>query len=159
MPSVLGLAKRDLMGLGAESLFVVASYAFAKMILQWWGHFGKSIACYNKPWFSAKAPKDPILPTLVYILTYLIIKLLSNLTVTAAISIFAPNQSTTSITTTSGATITNSIPVPVLIIPIPRFTGNCNTLNCNLLAFSSYTTASKIIKFTFICRFMCIDFP
>ena len=30
----LGLAKRDLWGLGAESWFVVASYAFAKMILQ-----------------------------------------------------------------------------------------------------------------------------
>ena len=29
---ILGLAKRDLWGLGAESWFVVASYAFAKMI-------------------------------------------------------------------------------------------------------------------------------
>ena len=31
---MLGLAKRDLWGLGAVSWFVVASYAFAKMILQ-----------------------------------------------------------------------------------------------------------------------------
>ena len=30
----IGLAKRDIWGLGAESWFVVASYAFAKMILQ-----------------------------------------------------------------------------------------------------------------------------
>ena len=30
----IGLAKRDLLGLGAESWFVVASYAFAKMTLQ-----------------------------------------------------------------------------------------------------------------------------
>ena len=40
----LGLAKRDLWGLGAESWFVVASYVFAKMILQSGDHFGKSIA-------------------------------------------------------------------------------------------------------------------
>ena len=32
----LGLAKRDLWGLGAESWFVVASYAFAKMITSYW---------------------------------------------------------------------------------------------------------------------------
>ena len=31
---ILGLAKRDLWGLGAEPLFLIASYAFAKMILQ-----------------------------------------------------------------------------------------------------------------------------
>ena len=31
----LGLAKRDLWGLGAETWFIVASYAFAKMILRW----------------------------------------------------------------------------------------------------------------------------
>ena len=30
--SILGLAKRDLWGLGAESWFVVASYPFAKII-------------------------------------------------------------------------------------------------------------------------------
>jgi hypothetical protein len=46
---ILGLAKRDLWGLGAESWFVVASYASAKMILQWGDNFDISIACYNKP--------------------------------------------------------------------------------------------------------------
>ena len=38
----LGLEKRDLWGLGAESWFVVASYAFAKMIPPLEDHFGKS---------------------------------------------------------------------------------------------------------------------
>ena len=39
MSCKLGLAKRDLWGLGAESWFVVASYPFAKMIPQ----------CFAKP--------------------------------------------------------------------------------------------------------------
>ena len=38
----LGLAKRDLWGLGAESWFVVASYAFAKMVYKWGDHFAKA---------------------------------------------------------------------------------------------------------------------
>lgn len=63
--------------------------------------------------------------------TLAVVAILLNYAVTAAISIFAPNQSTTSITTTSGATITNSIPVPVLIIPIPRFTGSCALISHN----------------------------
>ena len=39
----LGLEKRDLWGLEAESWFIVAryAYAFAKIISQWTDHFGK----------------------------------------------------------------------------------------------------------------------
>ena len=44
---ILGLAKRDLWGLGAESWYVVASCPFAKMIPQWENHFGKRKVCYN----------------------------------------------------------------------------------------------------------------
>ena len=46
LTSTLGLAKQDLLGLGAESLCIVASYHFAKMIPQWDNHFGKRKACY-----------------------------------------------------------------------------------------------------------------
>ena len=47
LQSWVGLAKRDLWSLGAESWFAVASYAFAKMIppLHVEDLFGKSIAC------------------------------------------------------------------------------------------------------------------
>ena len=51
--STLGLSKQDLWGLGAESQCIVTSCPFAKMIPQWQNHFGKR--------------KDPVLPTLEYI--------------------------------------------------------------------------------------------
>ena len=41
--SLLGMAKWDLWGLGAESWFVVASYAFAKMVPPLEDHFEKML--------------------------------------------------------------------------------------------------------------------
>ena len=45
----LGLGKRYLWGLVAESWCIVASLAFAKMIIPLGDHFGKSKACYDAP--------------------------------------------------------------------------------------------------------------
>ena len=59
---LLGLAKWDLLGLGAESWFVLASYPFAKMIPQ----FGKRKGCYSKTITLLQGPKDPFLPTLMF---------------------------------------------------------------------------------------------
>ena len=52
-----GLAKRYLLGLGAESLLVEASLPFAKMILSLGDDLGKRITCYNK--LFSTAPKIP----------------------------------------------------------------------------------------------------
>ena len=41
------MANRDLWGLGAESLCIVASLAFAKVNIPLGDHFGKTMACYD----------------------------------------------------------------------------------------------------------------
>ena len=54
---ILGVAKRYLWDLGAESWWIVASLSYAKMIPQWDDHFGRSKACYDALWLCSKAPK------------------------------------------------------------------------------------------------------
>ena len=54
------MAKRDLWGLGAESWIVVARYAFAKIGGSFWSKAKLATTNYDS--------KDPVLPTLTYIL-------------------------------------------------------------------------------------------
>jgi hypothetical protein len=57
---MLGLAKRDLWGLGAEPWFVVASDAFAKMILQWGESYWQKHSLIQQTMTLLQGPKDPI---------------------------------------------------------------------------------------------------
>ena len=57
----LGLAKRDLWGLGAESWIVVARYAFAKI----GGSFWQKHNLLKQTMTLLQGPKDPVLPTLI----------------------------------------------------------------------------------------------
>ena len=63
------LGKTGSLDLGAESWFVVASYAFAKME----DHFGKTHSLLQQTMTLLQGPKDPVLPTLISIPNFNII--------------------------------------------------------------------------------------
>ena len=62
-PSTLGLAKRDLWGLGAESWFVLASLPFAQRSP------GHKDSLLQQIMTLLQGPKDPVLPSLMYVHT------------------------------------------------------------------------------------------
>ena len=63
----LGWAKQDLWGIGAVISCIVTSFSFAKMILPLGDHFGKRTAGLQYTMTLLQGPKDPVLPTLLYI--------------------------------------------------------------------------------------------
>ena len=71
----LGLAKQDLWGLVTESLCILASCPFAKMISQCNGRIilakGKLATIYYD-YAPRQGPKDPVLPTLAYTAHWLV---------------------------------------------------------------------------------------
>ena len=60
-------AKQNPWGLGADSYFIVAIFPSAKMILPLEGHFGKRTVATIHYDCSIQGPKDPVLPTLMFI--------------------------------------------------------------------------------------------